>query len=370
MRVLHFIESLRFGGKERQLAELVKGVSADFPEISSHIVVMSEDIQYGVAGLARVELTQLLRRGRFDAGPWLGFDRLRRASAPDIVHSWGSMCSLFAAPSLALARTPFVNGIIRDAPQGLSMGDKHYRRALLTYPFSDAVVGNSIAGLRAYHAPPNKEVCIYNGFDQSRIANLRPPEQVRAELNIRTPFVVGMVATYSDRKDHPTFFGMARAMLATRDDVTFVTIGDGDQAEIYRQQATETEGHFLRILGKRADVEHIINIFDVGVLTSNSARHGEGISNALMEYMALGKPAVATDDGGTRELVLEGQTGLLVPNGDRRALTRVITDLLADANLRAQLGRAGKLRIETEFSIGAMVDRYVSLYQRLLSRQK
>ena len=152
--------------------------------------------------------------------------------------------------------------------------------------------------------------------------------------------------------------------------MTFVTIGDGDQAEIYRQQATETEGHFLRILGKRADVEHIINIFDVGVLTSNSARHGEGISNALMEYMALGKPAVATDDGGTRELVLEGQTGLLVPNGDRRALTRVITDLLADANLRAQLGRAGKLRIETEFSIGAMVDRYVSLYQRLLSRQK
>ena len=65
-------------------------------------------------------------------------------------------------------------------------------------------------------------------------------------------------------------------------------------------------------LGKRSNVESIINIFDVGILLTNSKVHGEGISNSIMEYMALGKPVIATRGGGTNEVVIEGENGYLI----------------------------------------------------------
>ena len=152
MRVLHIIESLRSGGKERQLVELLTGL-AERSEIRSDIVVMSQDVHYDVSAIPNVKLWPLLRRSQRDVGVWPRFGALLHKLKPDVVHSWGTMCSVYALPAVKLLGLPFVNGVVRDAPSGLTWADKDYRRARLTFPVSDMVVGNSEAGLLAYRAP-------------------------------------------------------------------------------------------------------------------------------------------------------------------------------------------------------------------------
>jgi glycosyltransferase involved in cell wall biosynthesis len=129
--------------------------------------------------------------------------------------------------------------------------------------------------------------------------------------------------------------------------------------------------HSLRIkfLGRRKDVESIANLFTVGVLVTNSRLHGEGISNAIVECMALGKPIVATNDGGTPELVLEGQTGFLVPNHDAGVLTDRVLKLLNNRGLANEFGMEGRRRIETAFSLDAMTNAYLCLYRRVAVRR-
>src|SRR5206468_9919906 len=126
----------------------------------------------------------------------------------------------------------------------------------------------------------------------------------------------------------------------------------------------------IKFLGKRTDVESIANLFTVGVLATNSRLHGEGISNALMECMALGKPIVATNDGGTPELVLEEQTGFLVPSHDAGVLTDRVLRLLNDRALANQFGIEGRRRVETAFSLDAMCNAYLCLYRRVAYRRR
>ena len=188
-------------------------------------------------------------------------------------------------------------------------------------------------------------------------------------LGITTPHIVGMVANFTPNKDHAVFVEMACRICDLRDDVTFVTVGDGATLRQVRDSVPPEHSPRLKFLGKRRDVESIANLFTVGVLVTNSRLHGEGISNALMECMALGKPIVATNDGGTPELAVEGQTGFLVPSHDAGVLTDRVLKLLNNPELACQFGMAGRRRIETAFSLDAMTNAYLCVYRRLADKR-
>ncbi len=119
--------------------------------------------------------------------------------------------------------------------------------------------------------------------------------------------------------------------------------------------------------GRREDVESIVNLFDVGVLTTNHRVHGEGISNALMEYMVLGKPVIATQGGGTAELVLDGEVGYVIPPADVEVLVNKLHLLLDESTLANRLGSAGSARIFEHFNLDRMAEEYIALYQQLLN---
>jgi glycosyltransferase involved in cell wall biosynthesis len=229
------------------------------------------------------------------------------------------------------------------------------------------VIGNSRAGLAAYKSPARKAVCIYNGFDPARIGQLVGPEMVKCSLGIETPHVVGMVASFSSFKDYETFFEMAQRLSARRNDVTFLAIGAGPQLEDYQARFPRRRFPRIRLLGRLRDVESIVNLFSVGVLTSNTETHGEGISNAVIEYMALGKPVVATNCGGNSELILEGETGYLIGNADAAALTDGVEKLLSDPALARRMGEAGRRRIDETFGLERMTKAYAALYRNLLA---
>jgi glycosyltransferase involved in cell wall biosynthesis len=115
-------------------------------------------------------------------------------------------------------------------------------------------------------------------------------------------------------------------------------------------------------LGERTDVATYLSVFDVVAHTSNN----EGCSNSLLEAMALGKPVVATDVGGNRELVQHGRTGLLVPPGDAEMVARAILSLINDAGLAGSLGMEARRQVIAEFDQESMVRNYQRLYAETL----
>ncbi|MDH2403170.1 glycosyltransferase family 4 protein [Bradyrhizobium sp. SSUT18] len=365
MRILHFTERLGPGGKERQIVELLRGLSAD-RDIKSFVAVTDEEkVRYEVDP-EHAEIIQLVRKRRRDLRLFKSLHELVSNLRIDIVHSWSPMCSVYAAPIAKLCGSAFVNGFVRDAPPHLSRWDKDYLMGKLTVPFSDIVVANSRAGLAAYQIPQRKGFCIYNGFDPERISKLTDEAELRSILGISTPHVVGMVAHFTPRKDYPTFVEMACRICQLREDVTFVTVGTGQMLSQVRDSVPPEYSSRIKFLGLRKDVESIANLFTVGVLVSHS---GEGFSNAITECMALGKPVVATRDGGNPELILEGQTGFLVPRHDAVVLTDRVLKLLDNRGLASEFGMEGRRRIETSFSLDTMTNAYLGLYRRVADRR-
>jgi glycosyltransferase involved in cell wall biosynthesis len=275
------------------------------------------------------------------------------------------MCSIYAVPIAKLLGIKFVNGMITDAPSSIKYFGRAHIRARLTFLFSDVVLSNSYAGLRAYPVPRHKGCYIHNGFDFSRTENLASPDTVRKKFQVNTPYVVGMIAAFSMRKDYETFIMAAKTILQKRDDVTFLGIGDGSTLDKCREMVTGTLQSRVRLPGSQHDVESIINSFDIGVLVTNHRVHGEGISNAIMEYMALSKPVIATQGGGTGEIVIHNVNGFLVRPGHVADLAERIEFLLNHRDVARSMGEAGKQRIADNFSLERMVTRYVEIYEGL-----
>lgn len=368
MKVLHYIDSFRSGGKERQLLELLKGLSR-VEEIECELITMSENIHFlsnnNIMNDLNIKPHFLLRKSKKDIGIFYHLYRLCREINPDILHSWESMCSVYALPVTKLLGIKFVNGFIRNAPRNITVHDKIWLRRNITFPFSDAIVANSLAGLNAYRVPPHKAYLVPNGFDMSRLSNLTDSQEVSNRLGIqKNNKVVGMVGTFSDYKDYYTFIEAAQRILSERNDVTFLMVGDGDNLPACKERVLPSYNSKIKFLGKTDKVEEIVNLFSIGVLCSSV--NGEGISNAIMEYMVLKKPVIATDCKGNRELVVDGETGYLTRQGNAKELASRITQLLDDTDLALSLGRAGHMRIIDEFTLEIMTCKYVSLYHNIL----
>ena len=114
-------------------------------------------------------------------------------------------------------------------------------------------------------------------------------------------------------------------------------------------------------------IEDVINIFDICILTNNIYGHAEGISNSIIEYMALEKPVLATCAGGNKELIIDKVTGFLIKPFDFIDLKEKIEILLNDEKLRLKMGKLGRERIRKKFSSNLMVNKYISLYKGLLN---
>jgi hypothetical protein len=145
MRILHLTESLGRAGKEQQLVELLRGL---FPHRNvESFVALTDEVDGFRYELDRehAQVIQLFRRGKRDLRLFKSLYELVSNLKIDIVHSWSSICSVYAAPVAKLYGTAFVNGFVRDAPSHMTLWNKNYLMGKLTIPFSDIVVANSRA---------------------------------------------------------------------------------------------------------------------------------------------------------------------------------------------------------------------------------
>ena len=362
MKILYVIDALGAGGAERRFVQLIKGL--DRKRFAAMVVLLTGIVHYNeIYGLG-AEIVTLERKVKKDPFVFLHLFTICRRWKPDIVHAWGSMSAVYAGPVAKMLGTRLINAQIADAPARPSA--KQRIRSMFTFPFSDIIQSNSRAGLESYNVPQRKRSVVHNGFDFERLRDLKDLDAVRAELGIRTRYVAGMVAGFRYHKDYESLVRAAKKITGQRDDITFVCVGGGPELERIKALAEGLDR--IIFTGKRSDVESIINVFDVGILLTDLERHGEGISNSIMEYMAAGKPVIATDGGGTRELVNEGETGFLVPQKSPDLLAAKIGQLLDDDRLREAMGTRGRERIRSEFSIAAMVAGHASVYEKLLKR--
>ncbi len=364
-KILTLIDSFHAGGKERRLLELLKGLAAR--KVCCELIVMSKVVTYPELYNLDLKIHFVERKSRLDTTVLPQLYRIIKEAQPAIIQSWSSMTSVYVFAIAKWLGTPFVNAIIADAPHRVKPFSQPWLRRKLTFPFSNAIISNSAAGVAAYHAPPKKSHVMYNGFDFNRIKNIAPPEALRRQLGIQTPKVVGMVGKFQVRKDYHTYLKAALRVVAERTDVTFLAVGDGELLAACQEVVKGQDHQRIIFTGRREDVESVVSLFDIGVLTTNHRVHGEGISNALMEYMVLGKPVIATEGGGTAELVLDGEVGYVIPPADVNALVEKLQLLLNNGELVQRLGSAGEARIREHFNLDRMAEEYIALYQQLLN---
>ncbi len=236
----------------------------------------------------------------------------------------------------------------------------------VTYRSNAAVIAVSEAvatSLEGFPGPPAE--VIPNGV----LCEVDAPDAAaaRRELQLeRGDRLVVHVGNLRPHKGHRTLVETAAELERRGSPATLVSIGgekhpgslDRLRAEVQRRGLD----HRLRFLGRREDARAFIAAADVVV----SPADVEGLPVTILEALALGRPVAATAVGGVPSVVIDGETGLLVPPGDPRALATAIERLLADTEWAARLGKAGRALVEGEFGLKTMVDAYEQVYRRLL----
>jgi glycosyltransferase involved in cell wall biosynthesis len=275
------------------------------------------------------------------------------------------MCSIYALPTAKSLKIKFINGFLRDVPPKFNFRNKNWLRAKLTFPLSDIIVSNTKSGLLAYKAPLAKGKCIYNGFDFHRIDKIKQNHDIKRKLEIKTKYTVGMVASFTENKDHLTFVKSALEILKKREDISFILVGDGHLSNYYYNLIKDKHETKFRFLGKIHNVEEIINACDIGILTTNVNIHGEGISNSLLEFMALRKPVIATRCSGNLELISNGINGYLADPFDPYEIADKILLLIDNKNLYNQIAGQAQYSVRNSFNIETMTSRYIKLYEQI-----
>jgi glycosyltransferase involved in cell wall biosynthesis len=364
IKILFFLDSLHAGGKERQAVELLKQLSVK-QDFKLELLLMKKGIHYKAVYDLNITINYLYRKNLFDISVFFKLFKIVKRIKPDILHTWSTVTALYAGPVARLLKIKNICGSVR----GATNVKMHFKSRLINktgFLFADKIIANSYAGILSRNLQDSKKaMCIHNGFDFSRIKNLEKHKDIKEKFSIKTDKIIGMVGSLDDRKDNEIFINAANQVLKKRRDVTFLVIGEGPKLEYLKSLVEKKDRGHIIFTGRQDEIESMVNIFDIGVLTSKNEFFREGISNSIMEYMALEKPVIATDSGGNSEIVQDKITGFLVKPKDLDALVGKIDYLLDNPGIAEKMGKAGRVRIEKEFNIEKMINSFIELYMGL-----
>ncbi|MEH2526363.1 MULTISPECIES: glycosyltransferase [unclassified Bradyrhizobium] len=290
---------------------------------------------------------------------------------PAIAHFFLPMAYLSAAPIALLARVPI--RIMSRRSLNFYQANLWWLSSVerLLHKSTTAVLGNSLSVVRQLKdeegVPSRKLGLIYNGIDIERFCSGGSRQQTRAALGLTqatlTLIIVANLIPYKGHGDLIDALRQCQMQLPQPWHLLIVGRDDGIATGLKVKAAEAGIAGNISFLGSRQDVPELLKASDIGLLCS----HEEGFSNAILEGMAAGLPMIVTDVGGNAEAVLDGLTGFVVPAHDSTRLAEAIAHLANDASLRADLGAAGRRRIEEHFSLDHCVNSYDELYRTLLA---
>lgn len=370
--VLFLETSLRIGGSEMVLAQLIEYI--DRRRFRPVLCCLYEEGALAArVRQAGVPVYHRLAANRWDLRVGIRLLRVFHKERVDVLflvngpmtQFWGTWCAL-------LARVP-----VRISMIGSTGKISRIRRRLLinrlTFRWMTRITAKTPMHrqylIEQERIPAKKLEIIPNGVDFARFHLDDEPRSLRASLGIvdGQP-IVGIVAMLRPEKAHEVFLQAAAYVLAQLPSAHFLIVGEGpERPRLEALARTLGIDRHLSFLGARHDVPALVILFDVAVLSSRPVV--ETLSNAVLEYMAAGKPVVATRVGSLSEQIDDGKTGFLVEPGDWQAMAQRIVQLLKDRTLAERMGQAGREKVRRQYTIEQMVRQHEALFERLLNHR-
>jgi glycosyltransferase involved in cell wall biosynthesis len=303
--------------------------------------------------------------------------RLIRQERFDLVHAHSSKAGLLARLAVGLSREP--SSVYTPNAFAFLGAENGFRRWL--YRSVEQWLGRSMTDMlicvsrsemalagRWAIAPSEQMVTIENAIDPTHYAPICSLAEAKSALGLDPDrLVVGYVGRLVVQKGIEYLLQAARQVLASNENVLFVLVGEGDLERSARRtvESLGIEGQVL-LPGYRTDIPQVLAALDVFVLPSLY----EGMPYTLMEAMASGRAVVATDVVGNRDLVRHGETGMLVPARNARALAGTTLGLLSAADERERLGKAAFAAARRRATPDQMAQQVVDLYAGILERKR
>jgi glycosyltransferase involved in cell wall biosynthesis len=361
-KVCFLIDRLGTGGTETQLVSLIRHL--DRALVTPHLCLLdgsdaaSKVLEPDNCPVLRLGVRSL--RHPSTAVKAVRFARFLQRERIDVLQVYFADSTYFGTLVGRLAGVPCIVRSRFDL--GYWMTPIHRALGRVFNHLLDATVVNCKACCRSVKAEqrafPHPVATIENGVDLSAFTRI----PIAAPTN--QPRVVGMVANLRGVKDPQLFIRAANLVSDSQPDIRFAVAGEGElRGEL--EQLIEQLGlrERFQLLGRVADIPAFLSTLDVAVLCSSS----EGMSNAVLEYMAAGRAIAATDVGGNSQLIENGVHGFLTPAGDAGALAVAIGHLLTDPVLAVRMATAARKRACEHYGLEQRVRRFEGFYEALVS---
>lgn len=365
-RVLEIIPTLDKGGAEKQLTLLACGLPRD--EFDVHVAVLTRTGPYEEAlRAAEVPLHFLEKRRKLDPSAWLRTRKLIRELKPDIVHTWIFAANAYGRHAAWWERTPHIVGGERcvdpwKRPHELWI-DRHLAKR------SDRIATNSNGVVDFYQQhgiAAEKFIVIPNGVDPHCVDGGPTREQLCEQLGLAPEVkLIAAVGRLWPQKRYKDLIWAIELLRAGRGgDSHLLIIGDGPQRDQLEEYAEQTGvRRYIHFLGARADAARLLPACDCFWLASGY----EGQSNAVLEAMSAGTPAIVSDIPGNRDLIQHEVCGWRVALGDAAGFARKANLVFNEPETAAAIAQAARRRVENEFSVEQMVERHARFYRELVS---
>jgi glycosyltransferase involved in cell wall biosynthesis len=356
------IDRLSRAGTESQLLALIRELDRS-KVIPSLVLLDGEDdlsralepadcpvLRLGVRRLLSVSAARATARLR----------RFWREHRPEVLQVYFLDAAYFGAPLAKLSGIPKVIRVRNNL--GYWVNRKHRVLGRLVRPFVDATLTNTAAGKQTLIAQeghrPERVVVLENGVDTAKFNRLLLPDTSKKRVK------VGCVANLRSVKNIDGLMRAAKHAIERFPQLVFEVAGEGEEREELEQlHAQLCLGDHFKLRGSVADMVSFLRTVDIAVLPS----HSEGMSNALLEYMAAGRAVIATDVGANATLVRHRKDGLIIPAGEDQAIVGAIDELLTNPLRAAGYGASARTRVEAEYSRAAMRKRFEEFYRELVS---
>jgi len=285
---------------------------------------------------------------------------------PDVFHAFLPLVTFMGAVAGKLCRVP----LVITSRRALGTHQERYRLLrpldLMANAWSHRVTVNSKAVwndvVRRDHIDPHKLTLIYNAVDTKPYKSARSSRMsVRQKLGLKPrEKAVIVIANLIPYKGHSDLFRAVALAIRKVPEIRLIVVGEdrGIGNYLKREASLLGIGEAVKFLGQRWDVPELLAASDLSVLAS----HEEGFSNVILESMAAGLPVVATDVGGNREAIVDGETGWLVPPRNPVVMAEKIIMVLRDQEWAKKLGAKGQVRVKDMFSVDKMIKSHLELY--------
>jgi len=367
IKVVRLITGLEIGGAELGLLESLRHFDRKRFQFVVACLYNNGSVGRQIEELG-IRVHDMRMRSFGDPAGLLRLWRFLKAERPDILHTHLFRANLWGRLLGRALRVPVIISHEHSMTRGEIEG--HRRTWLLsaidagTARCCDKIIAVSAATkqcLVANSIPEEKVEVVLNSIDTRAFAMAAGGEAIRSEFGLEGAAVVTIVARLAASKNHALLLEAFRRLHGRRAEARLLIVGSGPLEGALRAQAETMAPGIVKFAGARTDIAAIMAASDVAVLCSD----GETFGKVLVEAMASAKPVIGTAVDGIPEVIVDGQTGILVAAGDCPALAEAMETLLADRELAARMGRAGQARAQERFDVRRSVEQLQRIYSEL-----